>query len=412
MQAKNERDAERRSTRIGLVVRIGAFLLLWALNPLFAQEIAFSKGFEHFYNLEYNQALTEFQEAAATAPENPNCYNHIAQTILYREMFRAGALESELVSGSNPFLRRPKMNPSEEDQRQFDDAIGKAMSLAQARIDKDPKDIGALYALGVSYGLRANYNFLVRKAWLDALRDATSARKLHNKVTELDPSFTDARLVQGVHDYVVGSLPFFYKMLGFVAGFRGDKKKGIRTLQLVAQEGDRNRVDAEVLLAAVYRREQEPEEAIPLLEDLIRRFPRNYLLRFEMVQMYSDSGKKDEALAVLREMDKLKQEDAPGYDRLPVEKIYFSRGNLLFWYRDLDGAVDNLKKVTARADELDLNTGVMAWMRLGQTYDLRGQRTLARDAYRQAIQFAPGSEPAKESKRYLSSPYRRPKEKG
>ena len=42
-------------------------------------------------------------------------HNHVAQTLLFREMYRNGALETELVSGNNPFLRRKKLNPSPAD---------------------------------------------------------------------------------------------------------------------------------------------------------------------------------------------------------------------------------------------------------------------------------------------------------
>jgi cytochrome c-type biogenesis protein CcmH/NrfG len=66
-----------------------------------------------------------------------------------------------------------------------------------------------------------------------------------------------------------------------------------------------------------------------------------------------------------------------------------------------------MKRATAAAEDLDLNTGVMAWMRLGQIYDLKGQRALALDAYRHAVAFAPDSDAARESRQYLVSPYRR-----
>jgi cytochrome c-type biogenesis protein CcmH/NrfG len=46
-------------------------------------------------------------------------------------------------------------------------------------------------------------------------------------------------------------------------------------------------------------------------------------------------------------------------------------------------------------------------MRLGQIYDLKGQRNLALDAYRHAIDFAPESEAARESRRYLGTPFQR-----
>lgn len=387
---------------------MGASVFLVAMLAAGFTDPLIQKGFEHFYNLEYDEAIATFRQYIARHPDEPRGYNHLAQSILYREMLRTGALETELVSGNNPFLRRPKMNPSPQDQKEFEDAIQRAMELSQARLKENPRDTQALYTLGVAHGLRANYNFLVRKAWTDALRDATQARKLHNRVTELDPSFVDARLVQGVHEYVVGSLPWHWRMLGFLVGFRGSKETGIQILQQVAEKGDVNRLDAKVLLCAIYRRERKPELAVPLIRELIAAFPRNYLLYFELAQMYSDLGDKEQALAALARLEQLKNSGTPGFSRVLMEKIYFARGNIQFWYRDLDEALANLRKAAAHADHLDLNTGVLAWMRLGQIYDLKGRRQEAIEAYRRAIAYAPESDAARESRRYLSTPYRRP----
>jgi tetratricopeptide (TPR) repeat protein len=331
----------------------------------------------------------------------------VAEAILYRDMFRAGALESELVSGANPFLRRPKVDASPEDQRRFDSAIARAVELSQERLNRNPDDTRALYALGVSHGLRANYDFLVRKAWRDALRYATSARKCHARVTQLDPNVVDAMLVPALHEYVVGSLPWHWKVLGFLAGFHGNKELGIRQLEIVARKGALNRLDAEILLCAVYRRERQPQKAVPLLHDLIDRFPRNFLFAMELAQMYSDLGDKQKALAPLHRLEELKRADAGAYDKLRFEKIWFAEGNIQFWYNDLDGALANMQKAAAAAEDLDLSTGVLALMRLGQIYDLKGQRALAVKAYRRALAFAPESDAAKVSRGYLESPYRR-----
>jgi len=375
-----------------------------------AQDPATDRGFAHFYNLEYDQAMAEFEKAIAQDPQLPDSHNHVAQTIVFREMYRNGALESELVSGTNPFLRRQNLEVSPEDDRRFHSEIQLAMQEAQLRLAKDPNDAKALYALGVSYGLRANYNFLVKKAWRDALGDATAGRKLHNKITELDPANYDARLMQGVHDYVVGSLPWGWKFIGFVAGFHGDREKGLATLNDVAHKGNRNRVDAEILLCALYRRENKPKLALPLLEDLLVRFPRNNLFYFETAQMYSQLGNKDKAIAALDKVAELKKADSPGYARIPWEKIYLQVGNIQFWYNDLDLALDNLRKVTAtRSNEVDLNTGAQAWLRTGQIYDMTSRRKQAVEAYKQAIAFAPQADAARESRAYLSSPYRREK---
>ena len=224
--------------------------------------------------------------------------------------------------------------------------------------------------LGISYGLRSNYFWVVKKAWRDSLRDATAARRLHNRITELEPNNVDARLVQGLHDYIVGSLPWSYRDARLPGrAFHGDKEKGIHT---VAGRGPqrptqpRGRGDLSV-------RPLPPRKpaatAVPLLQDLIARFPRNYLLRLELSQMYSMAGDGTRALATVDEVARQKTGHAPGFDRLPWEKIYFQEGTIQFWYNDLDHALENLKKVAASAEELDLNTGAQTWLRIGP--DLR-----------------------------------------
>ncbi len=368
---------------------------------------AVERGYDHFYNLEYDEAIADFQRAIALTPSDPELHNHLAQAIVFKEMYRDGALESELVSGNNSFLRRPKLNPSPRTESWFLSELATAMSLANARLGKNPNDTAAMYALGISYGLRCNYYWIVKKAWRDSLRDATTARRLHNRITELDPSNVDARLVQGLHDYIVGSLNWQYRMLGFLVGIRGDKEKGIRIIQDVAAHGKENKLDAEIFLCALYRRENRPKSAIPLVQDLIRRFPRNYLLRLELSQMYSMAGDKTNALAAVEEVAALKQRHAPGYDRVRWEKIWFQEGTIQFWYREFDAALENMKKVAAASQEVDLNTGVAAYLRMGQIYDLTHRRPQAVEAYKKAIAYAPQAAAAQECRRYLASPYRR-----
>ena len=382
-------------------------LLPWlALLPV-AALAQVEPGYQHFYDLEFPEALAVFRAEVAANPNSPDAYNHVAQTILYREMFRSGALESELVTGSNPFLRREGLNVSKIDDQEFQDSINRALALADTRLKTNSNDIQAQYAQGVSYGLRGNYHFLVRKAYTDALRDATASRKAHARVTDIDPNFTDARLTQGVYDYVLGSLSPAWRMLGFFAGFRGDRERGVETLKQVAKMGKTNRVDAEILLCAVYRRERRAKEAVPLLSDLIERFPQNFLLRLELVQMYGDLGEKDKALAVIHEVDRLKREKTPGYERLADEKLRYTRGNLLFWYNDLDLALEDLKAVTANPTAVDLNTNVYAWLRTGQIYDMKKKREEARHAYLQTVAIAPASDAANAAQNYLLSRYKR-----
>jgi tetratricopeptide (TPR) repeat protein len=383
------------------------FLSLALASPPVAPSQPVTEGFDHFYNLEYPEAIADFEKAIAQDPADPQLHDHLAQALVFQEMFRNGALESEMVSGNNSFLRRPKMNPEPATERRFLDEISKAMQLAQARLAKNSNDAAAVYAECVAYGLRSNYYWVVKKSWRDSLHDATSARHLNDRVEQLEPGNVDARLVEGLDDYIVGSLPWTWRTLGFLVGIHGDKEKGLRLVKDVAEHGSSNKYDAEILLGALYRRENKPLWVVPLVQDLIAHFPRNFILRLELSQMYSMAGDKTQALDAVNEIERLKRANAPGYGRVPWEKIDFQKGTIQFWYRDFDEALENLKRVAAAANEVDLNTGVYTYLRIGQIYDLKGQRVLAVAEYRKAIAYAPESDAAQEAKKCLGTPYRR-----
>ena len=365
-------------------------------------------GFQHFYNLEYEEALKVFRARADLSPTDPAAQNYLAQTVLYHEMFRNRALDSDLLNASNAFMTRPRMKVTSEHHRLFDEAINRSISICQQKLTVNSRDAASLYSLGVSYALRANWNAMVTHEFFNVLRDATNARKLHNQVLEIDPDLMDARFVQAAHDYVVGSLPGPVKLLGFLAGFKGDREAGMRNLRLVAEGGSMNRVDAAVLLSAILRRERRSGEAVPLLASVSSQFPRNYLFRFELARMYADSGDKGNAIASLDRIDQLRAKGSPGFKTLPPEQIAYDKGNVYFWYDDLDMAISELKRATADGGgALDPDAAALAWLRLGQALDLKGERGEARSAYSSAARVSPASESAKEARAFLSYPYKR-----
>src|ERR1035437_4423186 len=110
-----------------------ALLLALIASPLGGQQALIDQGYAHFYNLEFDNAIAIFEKGIAQNPGLPDLHNHRAQTLIFREMLRNGALGSELVSGSNSFLRRPKLNPEPETETRLVDEIAKAMALAAAR---------------------------------------------------------------------------------------------------------------------------------------------------------------------------------------------------------------------------------------------------------------------------------------
>lgn len=397
----------------GLLLVLMAAVLSIAATPGRKQHPIYDplvrRGFDHFYNAEYPEATALFKQAVDASPDDPDRYNNLAEAVLFGMMNRAGALEAQMVTGGDSFIRRPKMEPAQEEQDLFTTSIEKVLEITGQAIRKDPDDVEALYARGLAIGFRGTYRYMVKKSWIDSLRDATEARKLHNRVFELDPTRVDVRMMQGLNDYLIGSLPVIYKMLGFLAGFHGDKDEGIRTLKLVAEKGVYVKAEAEFLLCVIYRRERRPLEAIPLLESLHKRFPRNFLALLELSQMYADLGDRARALAPLDKIEKLKRSGAPGLWILPEERIHFARGNFLFWHKEFDPAIRELEQATSHAEVLDPNSGPTAWLRLGQCYDITGRRSDALRAYEQAAAFTPSSDSAKEARKYIDSAFTREK---
>ena len=271
------------------------------------QNVLEDTSFDHFYNLEYDQALAGFVADARKSPESADVQNHIAQTILFRAMYRGGMLLSQTLTSNSSLLKMPKLEMSAADGEQFTNAIGRAMELAQSRLKANPHDAAAL----------------------DALRDMASARKFHNQVTRIDPSMVDAQLTQGVYDYVVVSLSFGWRMLGFVGGVQGNKERGLAMLNRVSSDGSTNRIDATIFLAAIYRREHRSADAICVLKPLISLLPRNYLLRLELAEMYGDLDDHGNALDVLNQVEQLRRAHAHGYETLNADLLRQVRERIL-----------------------------------------------------------------------------------
>src|SRR5713101_2979176 len=114
-------------------MRFVAIGILSALSAAAQQTVwaPYDDAFNHFYNLEYDQAIAELEKGVAKEPNSADVHNHLAQCIQFREMYKVGALESELVSGNNSFLRRPKIDTTPEIEKRFQDEVRKAIELTE-----------------------------------------------------------------------------------------------------------------------------------------------------------------------------------------------------------------------------------------------------------------------------------------
>ena len=211
-------------------------------------------AFEHFYNMEYDRATQEFEKLVEKHPDDPFAVNHLLTVILMHDLYDTGAMNTGDYANDSFIGRTPRPTDQKIKDR-IKELVKRAQTLEEQQLKNNPNDINALYCRGVTRAQFAVYTGLVERAWFSALRNAVGARHDHERVLELDPAFTDAKLVVGTHNYVVGNLPWSVKVAAAIAGLSGSKDKGLTYLREVAKSDGENSVDAKVVLTLFLRRE-------------------------------------------------------------------------------------------------------------------------------------------------------------
>src|SRR6185295_15978237 len=210
----------------------------------------------HVYNLEHAEAMAAFKEAVAADPRDAAAYRGLATTYWLSITFTRGNMTVDDYLGRltkpNPTLAPPPP----ETAAAFRDALDKAIALARERIAANRKDADAHYQLGAAVGLRASYTATVDGSVTGAFRAAREAYDEHEEVLSLDPRRKDAGLIVGTYRYIVATLALPLRMMAYVAGFGGNREKGLRLIEDAAAYGGENQTDARFALILLYNREK------------------------------------------------------------------------------------------------------------------------------------------------------------
>lgn len=353
----------------------------------------------HFYNGEYQQALQDAEEAIKLDPDNPFFYNSLANTYLFQELQQLGQLEGNLYDASNSFLKDKAPKPDLERVAKFKEALEKARQICEERLAKNPRDVDALYSLGVAYATEGTYKFTIEKSWFDALRAGSKANELHEKVLSIDPHYYDATLVPGVYQYVVGSIPGSVKWFVFLIGYRGSRIKGIRLMQEAMTKGKVVTSSAAFLLTVVYTREKRHDYARQLLRSLEQYYPRNPLIPLEIGRSYMREGNQKKALEQYVKVAQDMEAGRPGYDKLPRERVWYQVGVLYQKQGQWANALAAFAKITDRSDS-DALLKAHSGLRRGEIFLAQNRPELARAEFEQVAQL-PYEDARREAQEHL-----------
>lgn len=361
------------------------------------------EAYEHFYNLDYPGAVDRLERFRAAHPGDPQASVLLLEAVLFQDLYRQDLLDTTFYANDGFLSGR---HATAEDPKVRDRIFALAdetVREADWNLSKNSNDVNALYARGWARALRCAYVAMVERGFSPAFKLAIKAKDDHKRVLELDPDYIDAKMVVGVYDYVVGSLPLPFKILIGFAGITGSKSHGMELLNDAANRGVMMRVESKTVIALFLRREAKYKQAVVVVRGLKTRYPHNFLFCLEEANLRKDDGEGMGAVAAYREL--LADAERPGYfTQARLELAYFGLGDALRGQRHYAEAAQAYEQAgwTKNAGP---ELKVRSLLDAGECRDLGGERQLALRDYKQAVEAGPNTSRADTARKRLKSPY-------
>jgi tetratricopeptide (TPR) repeat protein len=357
----------------------GAFT---AIDPARAVALR-ARGQSLGYNLDRDDALASFREAITVDPLHPAAYRLTAATVWINMLFQQGSVTAEdyLGQARSDLKRRP---PAAELDAIFREHLGRALTLADQRC-RAACSAEAHFQLGAAYGYQATYAATIEGSLFGSLRAARRAYAEHQRVLDLDPARKDAGLIVGMYRYAVSSLSLPSRLMARVAGFGSGRERGLRMVEEAASYPSDVQTNARFTLIVIYNREARFDDALRVIGELQRQYPRNRLLWLEAGSTSLRAGRPADARQSLEHGLAMAANDARPR----------AFGELARWGYYHGAALVALKESVAARRALDeaLRDPSRAWVQgrihteLGKLADLAADRSSAIEEYRHAVRL-------------------------
>jgi hypothetical protein len=375
---------------------------VWAQPPVTpANDTTTRRGFDHFYNMEYDKAIKDFESVAEKHPNDPFPTNYLLSAVLFKELYRVGALNSEAYASDNFLSARAKKPLDPNAQKRVKDLIARTETLTAEKLAKNPNDTDALYARGVARGMRSTYMGMGEKAWLASVRSALAARRDHERVLELDPKYVDAKMIVGIHNYIIGSLNWAVRTAVTVVSVGGSKTKGLDYLRDVSKSNTVATTDAKIALALFLRREQKYQEALDLVRGMTEQYQRSFLMAQEYGDLLNAAGHGKEAIAQYQSI--LANCKKNFYPLPEPEHAAYGLGVSARGQREFQLAAEAFD-LAANTPGAELTFVDKSNLAAGQMYDLLQKRDVAVKRYQAAA--ASNGDSADDARRYIRQSYK------
>src|SRR3954467_8641379 len=117
------------SAATGKVSKIGPIL------P--SKDAVVKRGFDHFYNSEYDKEIKDFETIQKEHPENPFATNYLLSAVMFRELYRIGALDTESYAGNSFVDRKVRKQIDPTQRKRVQELIDLALLESEAMLKAD-----------------------------------------------------------------------------------------------------------------------------------------------------------------------------------------------------------------------------------------------------------------------------------
>jgi tetratricopeptide (TPR) repeat protein len=261
---------------VGLVCRPGAAATeTQSMGPAFTTDPDLEQGYHLLYQQKFPEARGVFQKWIEQNPKEPFGQVSLAASYLFQEFYLQHILTSDYFLDDKRFLGGITGTPDPERVKSFQEACGRAKTLASQRLKNTPRDPEGLYALTLCSGMQSDADSMLLKKHYDALKHLKEANASAELLLKDHPDAFDAYVAPGVAYYVIGSLPSTARFVLWFGGIHGDKQLGMAQVEKTADKGNYLRPFAQILLALSARREKQDAIARKNLKELTEEFPGN-----------------------------------------------------------------------------------------------------------------------------------------
>lgn len=360
-------------------------------------------AYAHFYNLDYDGALSRFEQVAKAHPQEPIVYSYELMVVIFRELYHQDLLDTTYYAHDSFLTSQRRVDIPAATRDRIESLTNQVQSLADARLRANPNDTNALFARGYAKGLHAAFITLADHSYVGAARQGLSSRNDSEAVLKIDPAYADADMAIGIQQFAVASLPRFVRLVVGIAGVGGNKERGLALVRISAEKGVATSVEARTVLSLFLRHDGRYAEALSVQHGLAQQFPHDYLFRLEEANLAKDKGDGPVAIAIYKQV--LADARRPGYFVDPrLQLAWFGLADTERGQNDFGDACKHYLEAADQPNNSD-------WLRkraelnAGQMFDLLHDRQNAVAQYNKAAAGGGDQSQADAARKYLRTPY-------